>query len=165
MQTPARWWRSRGWGGRALAILAALYVLYALVVFFLLPGWVRDQARERLTDLLGREVTLERVALNPFTLSVTAEGFSVADPDTGTLARFDRLYLNAELWSSLFHWRPWVGDLDLEGWTRGCAAMRTAPSTWTTSSPAWAARTRPPTSRRRRTRRPARRPSRWNTCA
>lgn len=115
MQTPARWWRSRGWGGRALAILAALYVLYALVVFFLLPGWVRDQARERLTDLLGREVTLERVALNPFTLSVTAEGFSVADPDTDTLARFDRLYLNAELWSSLFHWRPWVGDLDLEG--------------------------------------------------
>ncbi|MBL7249547.1 DUF748 domain-containing protein [Alloalcanivorax marinus] len=115
MQTPARWWRSRGWGARVLAILAALYVLYALVVFFLLPGWVRDQARERLTGLLGRDVTLERVALNPFTLSLTAEGFSVADPDTGTLARFDRLYVNGELWASLFHWRPWVGDLDLDG--------------------------------------------------
>ena len=115
MQTPARWWRSRGWGARVLAILAALYVLYALVVFFLLPGLVRDQARDRLSELLGREVTLQRVALNPFTLSLTAEGFSVADPDTETLARFDRLYVNAELWASLFHWRPWVGDVELEG--------------------------------------------------
>ena len=115
MQTPAQWWRSRGWGGRILAILAVLYVLYVLVVGLLLPGWARDQARQRLGELLGRDVTLERVALNPFTLSVTAEGFAVADPHTDTLVRFDRLYVNAELWASLFHWRPWVGDVDLKG--------------------------------------------------
>ncbi|MFP1684039.1 DUF748 domain-containing protein [Alloalcanivorax sp. C16-1] len=115
MQTPAQWWRSRGWGGRILAILAVLYVLYVLVVGLLLPGWARDQARQRLGELLGRDVTLERVALNPFTLSVTAEGFAVADPRTDTLVRFDRLYVNAELWASLFHWRPWVGDVDLKG--------------------------------------------------
>tara|TARA_A100001391_G_scaffold147541_7_gene105036 strand:- start:7342 stop:10230 length:2889 start_codon:yes stop_codon:yes gene_type:complete len=115
MQTPAQWWRARGWGGRALAILAVLYVIYVLVVGLLLPGWVRDQARQRLGELLGREVTLERVALNPFTLSVTAEGFAVADPTTDTLVRFDRLYVNGEIWASLFHWRPWVGQVELKG--------------------------------------------------
>ena len=39
MDTPIQWWRSRGWGARILAILALLYVLYALTVFLILPGW------------------------------------------------------------------------------------------------------------------------------
>ena len=91
MDTPMQWWRSHGWGARILAILALLYVLYALTVFLILSGWVRGEIQQRLTDVLGREVSVEEVRLNPLTLSATAEQFLVQDPDTEFLARFDRL--------------------------------------------------------------------------
>tara|TARA_R100000963_G_scaffold13998_2_gene10046 strand:+ start:1483 stop:4365 length:2883 start_codon:yes stop_codon:yes gene_type:complete len=115
MDTPIQWWRSRGWGARILAILALLYVLYALTVFLILPGWARGEIEQRLSGLLGRDVTVEEVRLNPLTLSATAERFRIADPDTDFLARFDRLYVNTSFWASLFHWRPWVSDVDLAG--------------------------------------------------
>ena len=115
MDTPIQWWRSRGWGARILAILALLYVLYALTVFLILPGWARGEIEQRLSGPLGRDVTVEEVRLNPLTLSATAERFRIADPDTDFLARFDRLYVNTSFWASLFHWRPWVSDVDLAG--------------------------------------------------
>ncbi|HEX5678157.1 MAG TPA: DUF748 domain-containing protein [Alcanivorax sp.] len=115
MDTPIQWWRSRGWGARILAILALLYVLYALTIFLILPGWVRGEVEERLSGLLGRDVTVEEVHLNPLTLSATAEQFRIADSGTEFLARFDRLYVNAGFWASLFHWRPWVSEVDLAG--------------------------------------------------
>ncbi len=115
MDTPIQWWRSRGWGARILAILALLYVLYALTVFLILPGWARGEIEQRLSGLLGRDVTVEELRFNPLTLSATAEQFRIADPDTDFLARFDRLYVNTSFWASLFHWRPWVSDVDLAG--------------------------------------------------
>lgn len=115
MHTPLQWWRRSGWLGRVLVILVTLYVIYALVVFFILPGWLRDKGEHTLSDLLGRKVTIERLALNPLTLSATVENLSIQDPQTDTLVGFKRLYVNAEMWDSLFHWRPWVGDIDLDG--------------------------------------------------
>ena len=115
MQTPLQWWRQRGWLARTLTILVALYVLYALVVFFILPGWLQKKGEKTLSDLLGRSVTIEKLSLNPLALSATVDGFSIQDPQTGTLVSFKRLYVNAEMWASLFHWRPWVGDLSLQG--------------------------------------------------
>ena len=111
MDTPIQWWRSRGWGARILAMLALSYVLYALTVFLILPGLARGEIEQRLSGLLGRDVTVEEVRLNPLTLSATAERFRIADPDTDFLARFDRLYVNTSFWASLFHWRPWVLSL------------------------------------------------------
>lgn len=115
MDTPIQWWRSRGWGARILVILALLYVLYALTVFLVLPGWARGEIEQRLSGLLGRDVTVEEVRLNPLTLSATAERFRIADPSTDFLARFDRLYVNTSFWASLFHWRPWISDVNLAG--------------------------------------------------
>ena len=115
MDTPLQWWRRRGWGARILVILIALYLLYVLAVFFVLPGWLRDKSEAALSDLLGRPVSIERLALNPLTLSATVENFAIADPTTETLAGFQRLYVNAEFWAALFHWRPWIGRLELDG--------------------------------------------------
>lgn len=115
MDTPLQWWRRQGWGGRLLVILVALYLLYVLMAFFVLPGWLREKGETMLGDMLGRPVTIERLALNPFTLSTTVENFAIGDPDTDTLAGFKRLYVNAEFWASLFHWRPWIGQLELDG--------------------------------------------------
>lgn len=115
MDTPFQWWRRQGWSGRLLVILVALYLVYVLMGFFVLPDWLREKGETTLSDTLGRPVTIERLALNPFTLSTMVENFAISDPDTDTLASFERLYVNAEFWTSLFHWRPWIGQLHLDG--------------------------------------------------
>lgn len=115
MQTPLQWWRRRGWPARIVVLLIIFYVLYALAGFFILPGMVQKKAQVSLSQLLGRPVTIGHVAINPLTLSITVDRFSVKDPQTGTLVGFKQLYVNAEMWASLFHWRPWVGDIRVDG--------------------------------------------------
>ena len=115
MDTPLQWWRRHGWRGRLLVILIALYLLWVLLVFLVLPGWLRGKGETLLSERLGRTVTIERLALNPLTLSATVENFKIADADTGTLLGFKRLYVNTEFWASLFHWRPWIGRVELDG--------------------------------------------------
>lgn len=115
MNRPLQWWRRQGWGGRLLVVLAVFYLAYILIAFFVLPDWLREKGETMLSDTLGRPVTIERLELNPFTLSTTVENFAIGDPDTDTLASFKRLYVNVEFWASLFHWRPWIGQLHLDG--------------------------------------------------
>jgi len=78
-------------------IMASLLVLYAIIGFLLLPPIVRSQAPKRLGALLGRPVSLERVRINPFALSITLDGFRIQDPDGQALLAWDRLYVNARI--------------------------------------------------------------------
>ncbi|WP_133493289.1 DUF748 domain-containing protein [Alcanivorax sp. 24] len=119
MDTPLQWWRRQGWGRRTVVICLFLYVLYLVVVGLILPGWLRGKAEQELSSLLGRTVTVEKVSLNPFVLSATVEGFDIADDRTETLLGFQRLFVNAQFWSSLFHWRPWVREISLDGLDAG----------------------------------------------
>ncbi|HSN56821.1 MAG TPA: DUF748 domain-containing protein, partial [Candidatus Sulfomarinibacteraceae bacterium] len=62
---------------------------------------------------LGRQATVEKVRCNPFTLSLTVEGFSLPDRPGSVLLAWDRLYANAEL-SSLFRWAATLKELRIE---------------------------------------------------
>ena len=88
-------------------------VVYGLVGFFLVPVIAKkvivDTARER----TGREVTVEEVRCNPFTLSLTIRGFSMPDRPGSTLVAFDELYANAQV-SSLFRWAATLKELRVE---------------------------------------------------
>ena len=86
-------WRRRRWG----IALASLVALYALTGFLILPPILKSMIPERVGGLLGREVTLERVRTNPFTLSLTIDGFQIKDADAKPLLAWKRLYVNAEL--------------------------------------------------------------------
>jgi len=90
--------------GRTLwLILVALIASYAVTGFLVLPLVIKAQAPKRLRALLGREVLLQRVRVNPFALSVTLDGFQILDPDGGTFFGWDRLYVNAQLSSAFTH--------------------------------------------------------------
>lgn len=90
---------------RNLLILAGIVVLYAIAGFFVLPPIIRSQAVKQLSVALKRPVTIEKVAINPFVLSITVRGLSVADHDGSELAGFDEFYANFQL-SSAFR-RMW----------------------------------------------------------
>jgi uncharacterized protein involved in outer membrane biogenesis len=89
--------RVRRWG----LVAAAAVGLYALAGFFVLPSVLKSQIPQRAGRLLGREVRLERVRTNPFTLSITIEGLRILDRDGQDLLAWRRLYVNADLWPLL----------------------------------------------------------------
>jgi hypothetical protein len=75
--------------------------VFALVLFgFLgLPPIVRAQAVRHLSAALKREVSINKIRINPLVLSVTVEGFEIKDLDGGPFARWDRLYVNFDSFS------------------------------------------------------------------
>jgi hypothetical protein len=82
--------RSRRW----LAVIGGLVVLYTAVGFLVLPWVLRRQAVSRLSELLARPVSIERVRVNPYALSLTVEGFRLGEKDGAELLGFERLYVN-----------------------------------------------------------------------
>lgn len=100
---------------RIAGVVVGLSILYLVVGFFVLPGVVKSQVQQRLALMLGREVAVAKVCVNPITFSVTMEGLSVKERDgEAEFAGWDRLYVNGGFWSSLFGaWH--VQDIALDG--------------------------------------------------
>src|SRR5262245_3144904 len=105
-------------GTRARKVLVAAgpaLALYALGGFVLAPVLLRGPMERRVGAILGRPVTLERLRLNPFAMSVTADGFLISDPDGTPLLRWERLYVDFAPLRSLLR-REWTfGEIGLIG--------------------------------------------------
>ena len=88
---PLRSWRL--WG---LIILT----IYSLIGFFAIPYVIKSQITTLTPELTGREISISEVKLNPFTLSLTIHGLSLADKDNIELAGLDEFYVNFETFLS-----------------------------------------------------------------
>ena len=71
--------------------LLALVALYAAAGFLVLPAVLKAQLPKRLSPLLHRPVSVQRVRSNPFALSLTIDGFLVKDKDGSELLGWRRL--------------------------------------------------------------------------
>ena len=96
-----RSWRERlflrGWRLWALAGIA----LYGVLGFLVAPWIVRGMVPERLGALLGREVRVEAVRINPFMLSADIRGLSIIGDSGQPMLGFDGMYANFQLSSAL----------------------------------------------------------------
>lgn len=101
--------RSRRW----LIAAAVVFVIYAVVGFFVLPPIIRGQIEDKAGAALKRTVTVERVRMNPLVFSIAVEGLRVADHDGAELASWKRGYVNFDPLTSLFRWEWRVGDVEL----------------------------------------------------
>ncbi|MEE4273649.1 MAG: DUF748 domain-containing protein [Thermoanaerobaculales bacterium] len=104
-----RSWKLVSWRS---AVVAAV-VVYGLAGFFVVPSIAKKLIVDIASERTGREVTVEKVRCNPFTLSLTIEGFSIPDRPGSVLLSFDRLYGNAQV-SSLFRWAATLKELRIE---------------------------------------------------
>ena len=76
-------------------IILLLVVLYTIAGFFILPPYVKKMAMEKLSEQLGRTVTIESVSLNPYTLSAAINRFEIKESDgSTTFISFGRLYVD-----------------------------------------------------------------------
>ncbi len=86
-----------------LLAVATLLVAYTLTGFLLAPWLVKKNAISAVHDLYGAELRIDRVAINPFVLSLRIDGLQMDAPNGSGFARLDQFYGNFQL-SSLFNW-------------------------------------------------------------
>ena len=71
------WSRSVG-KSRKLRIIGVVgilfFVLFSVSGFFILPPYAKKVAIAKLSEQLGRQVSIEAVSLNPYTLEATIRG-------------------------------------------------------------------------------------------
>jgi uncharacterized protein involved in outer membrane biogenesis len=97
--------------------LAAGFVVvcYTIVGFLILPAIVRLVAVSQLRQHLQREVTIEAVRMNPYTLTASVQDVVVFEPDgQNRLAAFRELFVNLQS-VSLFKWAPVFKEVRLDG--------------------------------------------------
>lgn len=94
--------------------LAGVWLVLALLAYFIAPPLVKSLVTDRLGQALGREVAIESVSIHPLKLSAQVRGFSVRDRAGEEQFGFEELQLN---FSSLsIAQAGWVVDaLQLKG--------------------------------------------------
>jgi hypothetical protein len=107
--------RHRRW----LIAVATGLVIFSVVGFFVLPPIIKSQVQKRLSAELGRTVTLGKVRVNPYLLSLTLNDFDIREKDgRNSFLGWNRLYVRFDALPSLFG--EWVlGEIELDGFHGG----------------------------------------------
>jgi hypothetical protein len=86
----------------SLSLLAA----YTVIGFLILPPIIRAVAVKQLAKQLDREVSIQKIKINPFVLSATVDGLLIKDKDGQPFVSWDEVYVNFQL--SSFFGHAWV---------------------------------------------------------
>lgn len=107
--------RKKKKGPRILWTAGILLAVFTVAGFFGAPPLIKSQLEKRASAALGRIVTVGKVRVNPYTLSLTLESLNVRGPDgTGSFLGWDRLYVNFDPITSLRG--AWtLGEIELDG--------------------------------------------------
>jgi hypothetical protein len=86
--------------------VVGLLLFYTVTGFLILPLVIRSVAVKQLSKQLDREVSIQKVQLNPYAFSTAIRGLLIKDKDGEPLISWDEVYVNFQLSSFLGH--PWV---------------------------------------------------------
>ena len=103
----ANFWSSVPPRRRKLVVwILGLLLFYTILGFLILPPIVRAIAVKQLSRQLDRDVSIQKIKINPFVLSTTVRGLLIKDKDGQPFISWDEVYVNFQLSSFLGH--PWV---------------------------------------------------------
>jgi hypothetical protein len=81
---------------------AAVFAVLTIFAFFGLPPLIKSLLIKRLSATLHREVSIQKISVNPFALSLTVRGFLIKDrASSEAFASFDELFINLQGLSAL----------------------------------------------------------------
>ncbi|MCH1923521.1 DUF748 domain-containing protein [Shewanella sp. C32] len=90
--------------------LLVAYLLYALILGAIVPAVALSLAPEKLSTLLGRQVSVSQLQINPFILRVRLDGIEVASKDNDVpLIALGHVEAEVNFWQSLFK-QAWCID-------------------------------------------------------
>lgn len=95
------------------AILSILFAVYALAGFWILPAVLKNQLSKIIHQETGREATVEKLAINPFTLEMAIQRFELKETDGQTFAAFKDLYIDIAGFNSITHFKPIIEKITL----------------------------------------------------
>ncbi|MBN1277110.1 MAG: DUF748 domain-containing protein [Deltaproteobacteria bacterium] len=91
-----------------------VFVLYTIIGFLVLPPVVKRIAEKKLVEALHRQVTIQKIKINPYILSLDALGFRLKEQDGGQdFFSFQRFHVNLQI-ISVFKLAPVVKESRLE---------------------------------------------------
>lgn len=100
---------------RITSYLGVAYATYALILGLIVPAVVQSQVPTTLSELLGRQVKIEKVRINPFLLRFRVDGFEIKEADDKqSFVSFERLDLQIGFWRSVLHFTPSLDHLYLQ---------------------------------------------------
>ncbi len=101
--------RTRKWG---LGIVIFI-VLFGLFGFFAVPPLIHHKAEQQLSQLLARPVTIGRISLNPYSLSLEADQIHIGEHGgQGDFVDVGEFLVRAS-WTSLFRLKPVIREVFL----------------------------------------------------
>ncbi len=99
---------------KGLVVVVVFYAILGIAGFFIAPAYVKSALLDRLAAELGRQVSIERVSVNPFTLSIDAGPVVIKESDGQAIfLSFDNLHVNAEL-ISIIKGGPVLSEIRLD---------------------------------------------------
>lgn len=94
--------------------ILAFFVLIGLFGYFVLPGIIKSQAEQIISEKLHRQTTIGKVDVSPYAMRVTIHDMKMMEPEGQTVfASFDALTVDVSL-KSLFRFAPVVEELKLD---------------------------------------------------
>jgi uncharacterized protein involved in outer membrane biogenesis len=103
----------RGHLRRLILWTVGLFLVYAVVGFFVLPRMLKPALERNLSEALQRPVSIASLDTDPFAFSATLHDVSIGDRAPGTpLLTLSEVYVNGEA-ASLFRWAPVINALKL----------------------------------------------------
>jgi uncharacterized protein involved in outer membrane biogenesis len=101
------------WTLRFLLAGGGLVLAFAVLGFLVAPAVIKAQLPPRASRLLGRQVSVQKVRMNPFALSATVEGLAVRERDGSPFLGWDRLYVSLR-WRTLLGREVSFGAIELD---------------------------------------------------
>ncbi len=102
------------WYKWLLAVMALFYIIYISVSYLYLPGKLKEITETDVSEMTGREISVEKISFNPFILSLTVTNFSVSDKPEKPLIAWDNLLINFSFWKSLFSWEAAFDQVQID---------------------------------------------------
>jgi uncharacterized protein involved in outer membrane biogenesis len=97
-----------------LILVLSLLVLYTITGFFILPPVLTSVLSKNLTQALKRNVAIEKIRFNPYTLVAVVQGLSIKDQNrSDAFVSLRSLTVDVQ-WASLFKLAPIIRELKLD---------------------------------------------------
>jgi len=109
---------------RIAAVATLLVALYALAGFVLAPRLLRSAVLEDIPKTLGATPTVGDIRVNPFLLRLEVGEFALTAPNGEKLLAFRRLFVEFELWFSIWHRAYSFANIDIDAPTVNAVVAR-----------------------------------------
>ncbi|PIW61166.1 DUF748 domain-containing protein [Shewanella sp. CG12_big_fil_rev_8_21_14_0_65_47_15] len=100
---------------RIFAYLATAYLSYVITLGLIIPYTIVSFAPEKISQLLGRPVSVGELRLNPFTYQVELTQLTLKEKDNSPFAGIDAIQLEVNFWQSVFNRALVIENVHLQG--------------------------------------------------